>query len=268
LFIHNRTESQDIYFLSNQDDACREFTGSFRVSGRFPSLWHPEDGRTTPVLAYDDDGVRTRIPLGMEPFGSVFVVFGKKDLGLPKRMVFDGEPVVSEPMDLSGDWSVSFDETSGIGTVDFPALVSWTEHDDERIKYYSGEAVYERSFELPDAVLSAGDPVVLDLGLLSAMAEVHLNGKPIGILWKPPYRLDVTKQIHSGINRLEVTLVNTWFNRLFYEIVKNPDGPHLLDLSKAPAVKTLHNSIKNRPLMPSGLFGPVRLVFGARNVVQ
>lgn len=272
LFIHNRTPSRDIYFLSNPDNAYREFSGSFRVSGRIPHLWHPGDGRKTPVPAYDDDGGRTRIPLRLAPFGSVFVVFsekGRDELEAPLGAVRStpGRDM-PEPMDLSSDWSVVFERIPSLGTVHFPKLVSWTKHPDERIKYYSGEAVYERSFELPAAVLPAGGAVVLDLGSLGAMAEVHLNGKPIGILWKPPYRLDVTKAIRPGRNDLNVVVVNTWFNRLFYETVANPGGSHLLDLSRAPAIKTIHDSIENQPLMPSGLFGPVRLVFGVRKIAQ
>jgi hypothetical protein len=171
-------------------------------------------------------------------------------------------------LDLSESWRVTFDEKSGIGTVSFPELISWTEHPDDRIKYYSGEAVYERSYKLPENVLSTVDSVVLDMGSLRAMAEVHLNGKSVGILWKPPFRLDVTDYVQAGDNRLEVTAVNTWFNRLFYETVVNPGGTHVMDLSKAPAVRIIRNSIKNRPLMPSGLFGPIRLVFGRQKIVN
>ena len=189
---------------------------------------------------------------------------GRYTVGSSGSVDVNGSP---ESLDLSKSWSVAFDEKTGIGKAAFPELISWTEHADERIKYYSGEAVYERSFECPENVLSSVDSVVLDLGELSALAEVRLNGKSAGVLWKPPYRLDVTEYLQVGQNRLEVIAVNTWFNRLFYETVVNPDGPHLLDLSKAPSPKVIRNAVKNRSLMPSGLFGPVRLMFGVQKKV-
>ena len=46
------------------------------------------------------------------------------------------------------------------------------------------------------------------------MAEVKLNGRDLGILWKPPFRVDVTDALQPGPNNSKFKVVNLWINRL------------------------------------------------------
>ena len=46
------------------------------------------------------------------------------------------------------------------------------------------------------------------------MAQVVLNGRPLGTLWKPPFRVDITDAAQPGDNALEVCVVNLWPNRM------------------------------------------------------
>lgn len=74
-FIHRRAGDADIYFVANGEPKNIEALCSFRVNGKRPEFWQPETGRITPVAAFEEaDGV-TRIPLALEPCGSIFVVF-------------------------------------------------------------------------------------------------------------------------------------------------------------------------------------------------
>ena len=90
----------------------------------------------------------------------------------------------------------------------------------------------------------------LDLGAVEMIASVSLNGKPLRVLWTPPYRLDITDAIQTGENILAVEVTGTWFNRLVYdagqpeEKIVRPDD---------------FRTIKRRPLRDSGLLGPVVL---------
>ncbi len=60
------------------------------------------------------------------------------------------------------------------------------------VKYFSGTATYRKTFCLADDLVGPQSRVYLDLGRVQVMAEVKLNGKDLGILWKPPYRVDIT----------------------------------------------------------------------------
>lgn len=47
---------------------------------------------------------------------------------------------------IEGDWMVEFDKKKGgPGKVIFSELTDWTIHTDNRIKYYSGTAVYRKT---------------------------------------------------------------------------------------------------------------------------
>ena len=54
---------------------------------------------------------------------------------------------------------------------------------------------------------------MLDLGRVGDIAEVSINGKLAGELWKPPYRIDVTASLKPGDNQLEIKVTNEWTNR-------------------------------------------------------
>ena len=83
------------------------------------------------------------------------------------------------------------------------------------------------------------------------MAQVKLNGRDLGILWKPPFRADVTGALRPGANTLEIRVANLWPNRLI--------GDAALPASERFTWSSWHPFTKDTPLLKSGLLGPVRL---------
>jgi hypothetical protein len=92
-------------------------------------------------------------------------------------------------------------------------LESWTANTDDGVKYFSGTATYTKSVQAPQGWFRPGAKVLLDLGMVKDLAEVSVNGKALGILWKAPYRVDATGALKAGANRLEVKVTNEWTNR-------------------------------------------------------
>jgi hypothetical protein len=183
------------------------------------------------------------------------------------------------PQEIAGPWEVQF--APGLGappTVRFDRLVSWTARPEPGVKYFSGAATYRSTFQLPREFLALGRRVVLDLGRVEVMAEAKLNGKDLGSLWKPPFRLDLTSAAVAGENQLEVRVVNLWPNRLVgdeqlpEDSERNPDGTlkawpkWLLEGKPSPAGRvafvTWRLWKKNDPLLESGLLGPVTVSVG------
>ncbi len=190
-----------------------------------------------------------------------------------RSRVFEVSEAPSE-LKLDGPWTVRF--TPGWGAPEqavFPKLQSWTEHADEGIRYYSGSAVYSMRFDVSPSAVKTGRKVVLDLGSVKNFAEVTLNGKSLGVLWKAPYAVDVTDVIKSGSNHLEVRVTNLWPNRLIGDEQKPPEvewrgntiarWPDWLRDGK-PRPKSERFTFttwrfwwKDSPLIESGLLGPV-----------
>ena len=96
----------------------------------------------------------------------------------------------------------------------------------------------------------------MDFGKVKEIAEVSLNGQDLGILWKPPFRVDATSALRPGLNKLEVKVTNLWPNRLI--------GDAGLPEDQRVTWTTYQPYHPNDPLLESGLLGPVRLVPVAR----
>ena len=192
---------------------------------------------------------------------------------------------VPEVVAVTGPWEVQF--TPGWGApaqATFDKLVSWTSHSDPGIKYYSGAATYRTRFNMPRTLLKADGLLYLDLGNVQVMAEVKLNGRNLGILWKPPFRVELTGAARAGENELEVKVVNLWPNRLIgdeqlpEDSERNPEGTlkrwpqWLLDGKASPTGRytftTWHLWKKGDALLESGLLGPVRVLFAQQLTVK
>lgn len=184
---------------------------------------------------------------------------------------------LSPAIELNNDWNVHFSpKDGGPEHVKFDKLVSWSDHPDKGVKYYSGTATYTKKFMIPTDQIGADRRHLLDLGRVEVMAEVKLNGKDLGILWKPPYRVDISSAVRPGENTLDVKVVNLWINRLIGDEFlpedsdRNPDGTlkawpqWLLEGKSSPTGRHTFTSwrlwSKNDPLQPSGLIGPVKIV--------
>jgi hypothetical protein len=193
-----------------------------------------------------------------------------------KPRTFD-VPEVPQAVEVTGPWEVRFTPGWGAPAVTtFDKLVSWSSLSDPGIKYYSGTATYHASFNVPRALLKGDRLLYLDLGNVQVMAEVKLNGRNLGLLWKPPFRVELTGAAKAGENKLEVKVVNLWPNRqigdeqLPEDSERNPDGTlkrwpqWLLDGKPSPTGRYTFTSWrlwkKGDALFESGLIGPVRVV--------
>ena len=97
------------------------------------------------------------------------------------------------PVELAGEWELNFPPHWGApAQVKLPKLISWTDHENKGVKYFSGTATYVKEIEIPADRLGAGRSLWLNLGIVKNLTEVFVNGKPLGILWKPPFRMNIT----------------------------------------------------------------------------
>jgi len=213
LFFHRRAGQADIYFLSNQDDRVNDIAADFRVAGKQPELWDPVTGDIRMPSDFKSEGHRTRLPLRLEPRQSVFVVF-RKPAGSPPPAKAPNFAAAHQVLQLSGPWEVRFDpKWGGPSRVTFDALADWSQRAEPGIRYYSGAAVYQKRFTLPPET-PADRPLYLDLGTVRNLARVRLNGRDLGTVWCAPWRVRIDEALKPAGNNLEITVANTWVNRL------------------------------------------------------
>ncbi len=176
---------------------------------------------------------------------------------------------VPAPKSIPGPFTVAFDPKWGApaGPRQFGKLVSWTENAEPGIKHYSGAAVYTKELDLPASDLAAGIRVYLEIDQVCEVAEVSVNGKSAGTLWRPPYKLDVTDYIKKGKNTLAITVANTWVNRCLYDATL-PEGKRLTWANSMQTHYPDPATIKPGDYfpwrygpLPSGLIGEMRLVY-------
>ncbi len=143
------------------------------------------------------------------------------------------------------------------------------------MRYFSGTAAYEKEIKIGAERLNSGRELWLDLGAVKNFAEVSLNGQNLAVLWKPPFRVNVTTAAKPGVNTLVVKVTNLWPNRLIGDEQLPPDcewngaqlkawPQWLLDGKPSPTGRltftTWHHWTKGAPLLESGLLGPVTLL--------
>ncbi len=301
-FLHRRLGADDIYFVTNLQPKEVRTSVTFRASGKTPEEWNPLTGRISPVFVYKAHAEGLEMPIRLEAFASTFYIFRSgepsphlsetnleevRELGhqtvrgiagkngeIHVTVVENGQSRkgratvtgLPEPLPVSGTWKMvleghSFQKLEK----QVSHLQSWTE--DLVTMHFSGTGSYMLDFHVPHEYVGKELESVLDLGIVGNIAEVTLNGRPVGVAWMQPYRLDVTEALESGSNHLEILVTNTLINYVA-GMKEMPKVPAELIPHYGPTVDIYHEGRAEwerrekdfQPLSISGLIGPVRII--------
>lgn len=247
LYIHRTTREGEVYFVSNQSEQTIDISPAFRTIGKQPELWDAITGEMRILNQFSQSSASTTIPLKLEPLQSAFIVFRKNThnslaggINFPKPQLLTT---------ITNQWEVTFDTQmrGPVNPVTFGKLIDWTERPEDNIKYYSGTAVYKNTFKAVKP--KAGEKMYLNLGDVKVMAKVKVNGVDVGGVWTAPWRADITDAVKAGENTVEISVVNTWVNRLI--------GDSKLPLEQRKTWTYVNPYKPDSKLEPSGLKGPV-----------
>jgi hypothetical protein len=259
-YIHYTIGESDVYFVTNQTTERQKVNARFRVAGKQPELWDALTGEIREAKAFSQQDGLTTVALTLEPYGAVMVVFNNSISANVQGPAQRNYPDFETLEEITGEWTVSFDPVwGGPGSVTFSELTDWTQHPDDGIKYYSGPAVYTKTVQIgfepqknKQYFLILGS--VKDVGI----AEVKINGKNKGVVWTSPFRVEITEEMQKGKNKLEIKVVNSWYNRVAGDQMF-PDKKQFTSTNI-----DLKHDFRGRPideirLEPSGLLGPVTI---------
>jgi hypothetical protein len=256
-FTHRRDGDADIYFVRNLTAAPVAAPAVFRDAGRgrAPELWDAVSGTIRPAAGARSVAGGTEVPLALAAHGSIFVVF-RSGGAVPPAERPAATAALPEPIGLDADWTVEFS-----APFDPPPRLAlarvgpWTDQSAPVLRYFAGSGSYRHTFTLPAGWRARAPRVELDLGRLWAIGEVRLNGQPLGVVWAPPFRVDCSAALREGENELVVTVAGAWHNRLVGEARRE-----LPKRTRTNITVSERQPFEDHEPIPSGLFGPVRLV--------
>lgn len=244
-YLHRDCVNIQIYWVNKPSLEQENVTATFRVTGLKPQIWHPETGVMEDAsYSITEQGTTVQIPMVQDD--AVFVVFGEKanetNVTLPQA-------VEKEQSATPAEWVVQFQEGRGAPeSITLTELSDLSQHADTGVKFFSGVATYTTTLNVEKL---EGDKQYLDLGEVGVMADVKVNGQSLGIVWKKPYRIDVTGALKAGENQLTIEVANLWRNRLIGD--KQP-GATPVTFTDMPYYFGME------PLFPTGLIGPLKLI--------
>lgn len=249
-YTHRQSDVADIYFVANQLGEVRNVKVSLRVAGRIPELWNPVTGEIKTADSWKMVDGRTEVNITLHPNESYFIVL---QTPTTEKVGKGQQHEVENSITIISPWSVSFDPDmrGPVNPVKFEQLIDWSKHENDSIKYYSGTAIYKNEF---DFSITSGERYFVQLDEIANMAEIKVNGVDCGILWTYPYQVDVTNALKSGKNTIEISVANTWANRIM--------GDEDFGIEKDESKKIWTNAryrLAKKELVKSGLIGSVRI---------
>ena len=275
IWSHRRSGNAEAFFVANpgpggSDDHPWAGEVKFRVTGKVPELWHPERGTMEQIAVWRVEGQQTIIPLRFRSQESYFIVFRDKqpsDLTPLPAQPAQGwvetrggkryqQTEMTTTLEVTGPWQVKFQPPKGQGESwqqDFQLLEDWSKHTDARVRGFSGTATYKTTIQVKPEQVGGELRYRLDLGRVEQIAEVRLNGKPLGIVYYKPYTLDAGDAVKAGANELEIEITNTWVNRLIADEALPAEQRQTFDHFNY--VSRTKKTIPD----PAGLLGPVAL---------
>ena len=249
LYVHRKLPMQEFYWVNNRNSRTENVEATFRVTGKSVEIWHPETGKIEKSSYSFVDG-RTKVPLHLEPNDAVIVMF-RENTSKTARTI--PQPLETQLTAIEGSWKLNFQKDLGApAEISVDKLASWTDNTDTGVKYFSGTGTYSKMINASANWFKKDAQVWIELGDVKNLAEVMVNGKSLGVVWKKPFRVDVTGALKAGKNTLVIKVTNLWVNRLI--------GDQQPGNGKKYTYTTEAFYRADSPLLPSGLLGPVRIL--------
>jgi hypothetical protein len=205
-----------------------------------------EENVEVPLVTFEKDGPAVIVK---SSGNYIFQTKNKKSLSgkydQPKEMEING---------FKGTIQFEPGYPASIPPVEITVLKSLTEYDNPDIRYFAGNMKYTLNFNLHEDYLSGKEAILLNMGKFGAVAEVMLNWKPLGKIWKPGTELNITGLLKAD-NQLVVTVANVYRNRFIGDFIQYGKVQNLF--TSSPITDFLD---KGKPLKPSGLMGPLKLI--------
>ncbi len=263
-FVHRRTETEELYFISNISEQEHSERILFCGAQGIPALFDPMTAQELPVHSFAQTAEGAEVTLTLQPYQSAQIIFSAEN---PQPLVVPAREQV-QLADLSNAWQLTVPE-KGYAKL-FDTLESGWEQQPE-LRYHSGSGCYSKKMTLNEAewrCLSSREHLWLKLEHLGEVAEVRVNGTLAGTLVKRPWCVEITGMLRPGENTVEILVTNLLINRMLDPAYPEPKlsqpllntWPYVPTILEADRQKRLYNWRERQMIaqpLPAGLWGKI-----------
>lgn len=262
-YVHRKNGKDDIYFISNISKKLKTTEIEFKISGKGILIIDPISEKEILPVAIKYNSFSTSVKIDFPAYQSYIVIFSEEQ---NQEELICKSKVINNKYDLTNNWT--FKVPSKNFTKEMDTIHTWEIYPE--LKYYSGEGYYEKELNITKNMLKQ-DKLLLTFEHIGEVAEIHLNDKQVGVLWKLPREIDIKDYVKEGKNRLIIKVVNLLINDAIDPDKEEPDylGPVI---DEWPYFSEVMNPIRRRRLynqkerdlvkepLPSGVSGKVTIV--------
>lgn len=208
-YVHRKTNTEDIYFVSNVNKMGYEETIEFtNVHGGF-CVFDPMNGEEKAVRYTEEHEYSVEVKVYLEAYQSLIFVFDRE----MEQPLAETEQVESEILDISIGWNLEIPKKDVQKS--YEQLESWEQV--PKLMYYSGSGNYKKRFLITEEQwenLNEQEKILLQFEHIGETAEIYINGKLADTLIKHPYQADITGFLQQGENKIEILVTNLLINRM------------------------------------------------------
>ena len=272
-YVHRRDGETDIYFIANMSLHAYDTTLKIKWLSEGPCgllLLDPMKGEEAACKAVElcrqGEDAFLHIDLCFDPGQSYILLLESGKDGRPVLCGPDRDDERTRLLDLSAGWTLTVPEKEL--TIAIERLEGFERI--EELKYYSGEAVYSRSFSLDEEALQPKKRIVLHADRVEAAAAVYVNGIHVRDWIMRPWEADITAALRPGENEVRIEVSNLLINRFLdpeYPLYEYPDEimdvwpyfPQELIKERGKRLAPWREREMVKEVYPSGLIGAVYL---------
>lgn len=263
-FIHRKLASGDLYFVANTSNQEKHVQARFRSAAVHVETWDAFTGEFSGLPN------PRNVSLDLAPYESRLLYFARNAAAAAEARPATTDSVRAR---LSQHWDVTFGNADI--ALNMESLSSWT--DNPQTQFFSGQATYARSFQVHLNNDVKGTQYFLDFGVAKAVplpsppgknnmrayldppireaAEIYVNGQRANVVWRPPYRVNVSQFLHDGVNDLKIIVGNTSINSL-----AGQTPPDYRLLRARYGLRFVPQDMQDLHPLPSGILGQVILI--------
>ena len=264
-YIHRIDNDNDIYFFSNISKEYKTTTIEFKGQNRGMFAVDPLSGKKIYPTAFNLGEEYAEVEIRFEPFQSMIVIFtddvSSKDVEIDKKVS------IIQSMDISANWELNVVEI-GFKKI-METIDTWERY--QELKYYSGDGYYTKEIEIPNNFTDFDD-IILKIEQINEAAEIYINEKLIGNLWKAPRKISIKKGIVTGRNIIKIKATNLLINYAInpnnfeenYKGTVMEEWPYFTENINQIRQRRLFNQRERDAIkepLPSGISGKVEIEF-------